>query len=207
MTPFTILAPDLSDSDTRLLRVALSHVGLPWAPPTDVLPTHVRHVLSVGKAGLDVWHDFGLVHVGANHGETFEHRASSGRAYVIMVLLHPGAMNQLSITKHSAREDMVRDLGRWRSLMEGDASFYATKPSMCGGCQKSRNTRRVMPAEHWLSELDGVGLCDDHWRRRAQYRRKVTRVAAKDKGKMEHQIPGQIEMLPGDGTKVRVSKG
>lgn len=205
MTPFSILATNLTTQDAKLLAVALRHVGLPTPAPVPALDA-TRFVLSVGKAGLEVWHDFGLVQVSANHGDVFTHRAASGRTYTIMQLLHPGAMQQMSITHHSAREDMVRDLERWRMVL-GGAGGHGFFPPMCGGCQKSKRTIRVMPAEHWVPELDGVGLCDDHYRRRSQYRRKEPRVSAKGKSKMEHQVPGQLEMLPGDGTQVRVSKG
>lgn len=200
---FSILAPDLNDGDARLLRAALSHCHLPYPEPATRLSDCGRLVLSVGKAGLDGWHQYGLVHVGANHGETYTHRARDGRKHTIMVVQHPGAMAQLSMTKHSAREDMVRDLTRWRDVVDSNGrTTYG--PVMCGGCQKSRRVTRVMPGVHVAEELDGVMLCEDHWRRRAQYKVKEARMKAKDKGKMEHQIPGQGEMLPGDGTQVRV---
>lgn len=209
---FAILAPDLSASDARLLRVALSHCRLPWVEPVARLEDATsRLVLSVGKAGLDVWHEFGLVHVGANHGETFRHRARDGRVYTIMMLLHPGAMQQLSITRHSAREDMVRDLTRWGDVVEGARAgrVIGYGPTMCGGCQKARpragGAKRVLPGVHEVAELDSVVLCEDHYRKRAQYKaKKKPRVKERDRGKSEHQIPGQGEMLPGDGTEARV---
>lgn len=206
MIPYTILAPHLDTSHAKLLRVAATSVHLPvTSPPADSLDQcHTRHILSVGKDGLDAWHDFGLIRVGANHGDLFTHRAANGRTYRVMVVEHPGAMQQLSFGGHTARDNMVADLRRWRMVLDGAPSsgYY---PAMCGGCLKMREPKH-RPAEHWVEELDGVGLCDDHWRKRAQYRRKRATVKVKDRGKMENQIPGQMEMLPGDGTKVRVSK-
>lgn len=206
MIPFAILAPDLQPDHARLLRAAFNHVRLEWEAPVDSLPStgHPRNVLSVGRAGLDAWHDFGLIGVGANHGDVFTHRAPvGGRSYTIMVVEHPGAMAQLSMTKHSAREDMVRDLTRWRDMLIG--GWGQKYPSLvCGGCLKRRGGI-VRPAEHWADELDGVGLCEDHYRRRANYTRKRRTVKVADRGKPEHQIPGQGEMFA-DGQKVMVSK-
>lgn len=202
MTPFSILAPHLPDEDARLLRVAIQAAGLPWTAPTDALSS--THVLSVGKAGLDVWHDFGLIQVGANHGDTFTHRARNGRRHVIMVVEHPSAMRQLSaFGKYSAREDMVKDLTRWHRKLTAGTDL---RPGNCGGCMKSRDSR-VRSAEWWVEELDGVGLCDDHYRKRGKYQRKNKVVPVKDRGKIEHQITGQREMFGGDGTRVMVDKG
>lgn len=211
MTPFAILAPNLTDRDTKLLRAALTHVRLPIPVPVDVLPdSQPRHILSVGKAALDIWHDFGLIQVGANHGDVFVHRRMDGRHFFIMVLEHPGAMDQLSaFGKYSAREDMVRDLTRWRLVLESVASgkvgTHGWHPGTCGGCLKRRGGI-PRPAEHWVDEMDGVGLCEDHYRRRGRYNRKRKVVPVKDRGKIEHQIEGQREMFGGDGTRVMVDK-
>lgn len=205
MTPFAILAPNLDATQTKLLRAAITQSRLEWTLPTDALPDPpVRHVLSAGREALNVWHDFGLIKIGANHGDVFRHTSpTTGRSYAVMVLEHPGTMQQLSIEGHRARDDMLRDLRRWREVLEQGAEWQSY---WCGGCLKQRDSVR-RPAEHWSNELDGVGLCDDHYRRRANYRRKRTVVKIADRGKTEHQIPGQMEMLPGDGTRVRVTKG
>lgn len=208
MTPYAILAPNLDAYATKLLRVALSDSRLPWVEPVDRLPDDgTRFVLSAGKEALGIWHDFGLIRVHANQGSVFTHvDPVTARTHHLMVVEHPGAMAQMSLTRHDARADMRRNLMAWGWLI-ANLHRGATMPrsTLCGGCLKAREPRE-RPAEHWVAELDMVGLCEDHYRKRAQYRRKVKRVARKDKGKMEHQIDGQMEMLPGDGTKVMVSK-
>lgn len=202
--PFTILAPDLDTHQTRLLRAALTSTHLAWTALSNTLADD-HHVLSVGKAGLDVWHDFGLIKVGTNHGDLFTHRAVTGHTYTVMVLEHPGTLQQQSIVGHLARDNMVRDLDAWGRVLVGLADTMTLGPTLCGGCLKMREPKH-RPAVEWVAELDGVGLCDDHYRRRASYRRKVPRVARKDVGKMESQIVGQMEAFPGDGTRLVVSK-
>lgn len=201
MQPFTILAPDLDTTQTKLLRAALTSAHLAWTPPSDTL-ADARHILSVGKAGLDAWHDFGLIKVGANHGDLFTHQTARG-SYTVMVLEHPGTLQQLSTVGHQARDNMKVDLLTWGLVLRGRQPHH---PRLCGGCLRAREPRHRAAVE-WVVEMDGVGLCDDHYRRRAQYRRKVPRVAKKDVGKMESQIAGQMEAFPGDGTRLVVSKG
>lgn len=207
MTPFAILAPDLDTPQTKLLRAALTSVRLPWVEPVDTLPRDAtRHVLSVGREAVKVWHDFGLIRIGANHGDVFTHRHPvTAQSYTIMVLEHPGTLQQLSIVGHQARDNMTTDLRRWRMILDDliDADVFTAE--WCGGCLKMRDPKH-RPAEHWVEELDGVGLCEDHYRKRSNYRRKSRTVPVKDRGKMEHQIAGQREMFGGDGTKVMVTK-
>lgn len=211
MTPFTILAPGLDTSQTKLLKVIVNAVRLPWTAPSQTLAdasADCRHVLSVGRDALNLWHDFGLIRIGANHGDVFTHHPpppAVGPARVVMVVEHPGTLQQLSFVGHQARDDMVADLRRWRMVLAGELSVDACSAQWCGGCLKMREPRH-RDATYWVEELDGVGLCDGHWRKRAQYRRRVARVAKKDAGKMEHQIPGQAEWFPGDGTRLIVSK-
>ena len=206
MIPFAILAPHLDAAQAKIFRVAVERARLSWTPPVDALPDDgTRYVLSAGKDALDIWHDFGLVQVKRNHGDLYTHRAVSGRTFHIMVVEHPGAMQQLRFNGMEARDNMLRDLARWRETLT-DMRHGLLRARWCGGCAKMREPRD-RPAEFWVEELDMAGLCDDHYRKRAQYRRKETRVRVKDRGKMEHQIDGQIEMLPGDGTRVMVSKG
>jgi hypothetical protein len=212
VTAFALLAPDLTPSHLKLLRAAASHPAVMLHLPDTIardLSTAPTHVLSVGKSALDVWHDFGLVQVGVNHGDVFTHRSpTTGRTHKIMVVEHPGNMAQTRMEFGAgkvltAREDMVRDLGRWGFVLRGKGTFH---PDVCGGCLKSTKSKLHRSAVYWLDELDGVGLCEDHYRARANYRRKRVVVPVKDRGKTEHQIPGQMEMLPGDGTKVMVAK-
>lgn len=208
--PFAILAPHLDTRDTKFLKSALSSARLPLVTPTDTLPTDdTRFVLSAGKDALDVWHDFGLIRVGANHGHVFSHvHPVSGRTYHIMVVEHPGAMAQTSLgIARDARERMKRDLMEWTHLLS-NLSRGARMPrsTVCGGCLKHKDVLHRRRVEHLVAELDMAGLCDDHYRKRAAYKRKVPRVAKKDAGKSEHQIAGQVEAFPGDGTRLVVSK-
>jgi hypothetical protein len=207
---YTLLAPALEPQHTKLMVAATNaaHLHHPTTV-TDTMPAS-GYVLSVGKAALDIWHDFGLIQVGANHGDVFTTRRSTGTC-VVMVVKHPGEMAQMQFSvhkAHSAREDMVRDLTRWRLLLEGseaagghDHGFHSP---ICGGCMKLRDSR-VRAAEFWVDELDRVGLCDDHYRRRGKYNRKRKTVPVKDRGKIEYQVPGQRQMFA-DGERVMVDK-
>lgn len=205
MTP-AILAPGLDATQAKLLRVAVQRAGLPWTDPVPDLSTVAsRFVISAGKDALDSWHDFGLIRVGRNHGDLFTHRQpTTARTFHIMVVEHPGAMQQMRFDGMAARDNMLADLARLEHIMR-DTAISLARSRLCGGCLRAKDARD-RTAEFWVEELDMVGLCDDHYRRRAQYKRKVKRVAKKDAGKMEHQIEGQMEMLPGDGTRVMVSK-
>lgn len=172
---------------------------LDWGDITTQRPTHI---LSVGKAALDLWHPFGLIQVGTHRGNVFTHHDTLGRHYLIMVIEHPGTLMQLSITGHQAKENMTRDLNAWSLILDG-ISPTNYKMKSCAGCVKSK--RSPHPAGFWDPRLNNVGLCDDHWRRRARYRKKPAKKI--NPSKAEAQMAGQLEMMPGDGTRVRVPKG
>lgn len=205
---FSILAPDLDTPARRMLKVMMGKAGM---APIGQLTIHqtlgdceVRNILSIGKAGLDVWHDFGIIGVGAHHGNVFRHWSASQRAHVrIMVLHHPGSLMQLTFAGHEAKDQMAFDLARWRGVLEGRVEDL--RQQTCGRCATRRGktgpTRR--PAEHWVMELDDCGLCEDCYRARG----KITRKKAKrtEPSKAEAQIAGQLEMIP-DGQHVMLAK-
>jgi hypothetical protein len=216
VTDFSVLAPDLDTPHRRMLKVMLQKAGMVTAglPIVDTLaecPT--RHVLSVGKSGLDTWHDFGLIQVGAHHGNVFSHwtpptATSSAGHRVIMVVHHPGTLMQLTITGYEAKDQMGFDLMRWRGLLDGRVAREACRQTTCGKCLSRRGKGGPVhrPAEHWVVELDGCGLCEDCYRTRGKIVRREKKKRVNPSSR-EAQIQGQLEMLPGDGTRVVVAKG
>lgn len=200
MHDYAVLAPELSDTEHRLLRVMLNNAGL-W-DQTHLIADHPRdinakYVLSVGKAALDLWHEYGLIQVGAHHGCTFQH---DGR--IIMVLLHPGTLLQQTLVGHEAKGQMMTDLLTWGRVLDGQDGDQLPRMSTCAPCLKGKD-KRQRRAEFWEPRLDYVGLCDDHWRKRAQIGKKAKpRV---EKSSKAAQIPGQGEMIP-DGRRVIVAK-
>lgn len=220
--PFTILVePNLEPAHRRMLRAALSSAGLlahvnpMWCETWEdvqmtrrVLNTRdARFVLSVGRHGLDQWHQWGLIQVGHQHGNMFEHRDALGNKFTIMVIEHPGTLMQRSFIGHEAKASMKRDLTVWTQLLDG----YAVDAAMgvCGRCQSTRvkgGGGRMRLAEHWPETLDGAGLCSEHYRTRARIKSKWVHKRV-DKSSRAAQIAGQLEGMPGDGTRVMVSKG
>lgn len=199
-----LLPENLTPREGGMLRAALRSQRVPEPMATrDRIEPGDRLVLSVGKSALDTWHEFGLILVGANHGDVFRHRTTGTAAGVarIMVLEHPGAMLQLKFDGRQARENYKRDLGLWRGVLEGGE---VSEPRACGGCLKSKgNWPRV--AAYWVDELDGVGLCEDHWRRRARYR--VKRAKKPNPSSREAQMAGQLEGFGFVGERAVVAKG
>lgn len=204
---FSILAPELDLPSRRMLKVMMQKAnittaGLDFCDALEDCPT--RHVLSVGKAALDTWHEFGLVQIGAHHGTTFRHWTPGMGHRVVMVLHHPSTLMQLSIVGYEAKDQMAFDLMRWRNVLGGVVRADALRQTTCGRCGGRRRDPVRRPAEHWVDELDGCGLCEDCYRGRSKITRKVKKKP--NRSKAEAQIAGQLEMLPGDGARVMVSK-
>ena len=190
MLPYSILAPDLERPHLRLLRAILRQAQLPDVTPLDdlaQLPTVHPFILSFGKVALDEWHDFGLIHIGAHHGRMFTHPIA-GRTRGIMVLHHPATLMQLSFTGYQAKDDMRADLLAFRKVLEGRLRVEDLRVTRCVKCKEG--PRLVVGYE---ARLDGVGLCEDHWRKRAKFTKKA---APRPKpGTPEAQIPGQLAMI------------
>lgn len=200
MTPYTLLLPDnLTPRESAMMSAALVSQRVPQ-PSDDPAPI----VLSVGKSALDSWHDYNLIRVGRQHGETFMHRETDkARARVMFVVIHPGAMMQLQWTGRTAREAMARDLLRFRCLLEGKHTARDLLGQWCGVCLGKREPRQ-RAAVAWPEELDCVGLCEDHARRKARLVRKAKpRVNPSSR---EGQIVGQVEGFGMEGGKVMVAK-
>jgi len=198
------LAPDLDLPETRVLKALASRAHLPFPGVAQTLAdTHdlfrARLVVSVGKAGIAEWHRFGLVTVSGGHGRLFTHHDPAARypTLTIMQLQHPGTAMQMSLGGYDAKADIGHDLTRWRELIGhlGTKRFVALKKQMrmtsCAKCQASRKVT-TRPATNWLVGADGVGLCDDHWRRRGQIRAKRP-PTERNRSKPEAQVPGQLE--------------
>lgn len=196
MANFTILAPGLELPHRRLLKAMCAQVGLPYASPAaswpEVQEQDARWVLSVGREALDIWHEWGLVQVGKHRGNTFGHHDARGGYYTIMVLEHPGTLMQLSLVGHEAKANMGGDLRAWRMMLKGELEVFTREMTTCGKCATKRDPVR-REAHHWLVELDGVGLCDDHFRKRAALRRKPRKRL--NPSSAEAQINGQEEMF------------
>lgn len=213
VSDFTILVPsDLESSHRRLLKAMVTKAGFAW--PMDglamtwgqVQARGHKFVLSVGKGAVDLWHEYGLILVGHHHGCIFQHRDARGEMYIIMVVEHPGTLMQLSMGGHEAKDAMGRDLAVWKKVVERGGLEWAGYVMMtCAPCRK-RKESIVRAAEHHEERLDMVGLCDDHFRKRASIRKKpVKRV---EKSSREGQMPGQLEgfVKMGDAMKVMVEK-
>ena len=207
MSAWIYLAPDIDLPQSRVLKAltARAHLAFPGIASSvaEVYDTHhARYVVSVGKAGAEEWHRFGLVQVGVAHGSLFLHRHPTARypTLTIMQLQHPATAMQMSLDGHNAKEDIGVDLARWRELMEciGSKKFVDLKRRMrmtrCARCAASRNVVHKRAATHWLEGADGIGLCDDHWRKRASIRVKSEKVE-RNKSRPEAQIAGQGELL------------
>lgn len=199
---FSILAGPLDPAEVKWLTIMLEKAGLAGTVErshlslTDCLPL----VLSIGKDGVDAWHEYGLIQVGTHHGLVFTKFHANGKRYTIMPIQHPGTLMQKSLIGWQARDDMVADLHAFANLVAGRMS--TPKMQWCAACGKGRPARQ-RSAEFWVTELDGVGLCDDHYRRRAKFTKKPKpRV---EKSSKAAQIPGQGEMVP-DGQRVMVAK-
>lgn len=205
MQQFSVLSGPLSTAEAKWLQIMLEKAGLNIALPTHITPdltTCLPLVLSIGKDGVDAWHEFGLVQVGAHHGLVFTKFHANGKRYTIMPIQHPGTLMQRSMVGWQARDDMVADLNAFRAIIDNP---LASRVGMryCAACVKGRPARQ-RPAEFYVTELDGVGLCDDHYRRRAKFTRRPTpRI---EKSSRAAQLPGQGEMIP-DGQHVIVAKG
>lgn len=203
---FSVLAPDLDVPARRLLKVMLQRAdleveGTDFHGTLEACPT--RHVLSVGKAALDVWHDFGLIQVGAHHGCMFRHWTPNIGHRAIMVLHHPGSAMQMSFGGYEARDQIQFDLARWRGVIGGQVDSRNLCQMTCGRCLGRRRNPARRPAQHWVEELDGCGLCEDCYRARSKITRKTPKKP--NRSKPEAQIAGQLEMIA-DGRRVLMPK-
>lgn len=199
-----VLAPDLADrAHQRILHSLLTLTRQPTRTVTtweDTAPGDI--VVSVGKAALDLWHQWGLIQVGSQSGQIFTH---DGRT--VMVLEHPGTMMQLGWVGNDAKRRAKGAMSRLAAVVAYGVEDV-DRMVVCGGCQRTRvkgGGGRHRVATHWPEELDGAGLCDEHWRKRGSIKSKW-RKARVDKSTREAQVPGQREMFAGDGTRVVVRK-
>lgn len=203
-----VLAPDLERPHQRLLHALLIAADLRDYDIVERWDDTTRGdlVVSIGKAALDLWHQWGLVQVGNQRGEVFQR---DGRTIIVME--HPGAAMQMSFGGASARGAMQQHLATVRAFLDDpERLFEVAAMSMCGGCQRTRvkgGGGRARPATHWVAELDGAGLCDEHWRKRGNIKSRWAKKARVDPSKREAQVKGQGEMWAGDGTRVTVMKG
>lgn len=203
-----ILAPDLDRPQSRILKAVAVSAGLSdyevvetWAAAL-AMADPGSWIVSAGKAALDQWHQWGLVQVGAQRGQTFHH---DGR--YVMVIEHPGTLMQQSMMGHDARKVMRVDLAMLAHRLQSDLMNMAHM-TLCGRCQRTRvkgGGGRTRIATRWVEELDDAGLCEECYRKRGtiKSRWKKPRVNA---GAREAQIKGQREMFAGDGTRVVVRK-
>ncbi len=204
VSDFTVLTGELDIVERRMMVAMLVSAGLrsahDWTttwPPSD----NTSYVLSVGKDALDQWHQWGLVQVGANHGSVFVHDRVN-----VMVIEHPGTLLQRSFAGHGARTTMRADLATFQHLLHGIEVRADMK--WCGVCQRTRvkgggGRRRL--ATYWVEELDGAGLCDEHYRRRGTIKSRWKKEKVKP-GTREAQVKGQMEMYAGTGEKLVVRK-
>lgn len=164
----------------------------------EVRAAGIGYVVSVGEQGLKAWHEYGLVRVNM-HGSTFVHVDGHGDRFCVMPLQHPGGVFQQTAWGFGVKEDMQKDLLLWRDVIEGRMDPQRLRGIMCVKCLTARVAKGKEPvrrrAEHWVDELDGVGLCDDHWRKRAQIVKKVRVKKRVDKSSVEAQIKGQGVMV------------
>jgi len=194
MREYAILAPDLDKPAERLLRALVARANLRWSEPiTELSAARLIGsggglVLSVGKAGLDAWHEWGLVQANRDHGKMFEHRDPLGYRFDIMQLQHPGLAMQRTLPGFTAKQDIGEDLNVWMGVLMGLVEPEHLRMGRCGRCKEP--TRR---ATYWWDRVDGAGLCEDHWRGRGKIVKKE-RPRPK-KGSVEAQIEGQMEMM------------
>lgn len=204
-----VLAPDLDRSHARLLRSFLIGAGLSdhtvvqtWEDARAATDTD-GYILSVGKAALDLWHQWGLIQVGMQRGQVFTHDDR-----FVMVVQHPGTLMQQSWTGRDGKHHMKCDLQRLKiGVVRGDV-VHQEHMHLCGRCQNTRvkgGGGRSRPATRWVAELDDAGLCEEHYRTRGKIKSKWVKKRV-DKSKAEAQIVGQLEGMPGDGTRVMVPK-
>ena len=205
---YSVLAPELDVPARRMLKVVMQKSGLTthdveFGATLEDCPT--RHVLSVGKAALDTWHEFNCIGITAHHGNVFQHWDGGRLGHrVIMVLHHPGALMQLSMGGYEAKDQMLFDLARWRGVVSGEVKAEVLRQGDCGRCMMKRGKgQRRVRAEHWVEEVDRCGLCEDCYRGRG----KITRRPKKrvNPSAREAQVEGQLEMIP-DGLHVILAK-
>lgn len=210
MMDFDVLAPELDVPHRRLLKAMLRKAGLSeQVAITEMGDVRARHVLSVGRAATDLWHEFGLVQVGAHHGCVFTHWHPPIGHLVIMQVHHPGTLLQLSIEGHEAKDAMMRNLNAWRMMLEGKLRADDLRMADCAKCAVKRRSKGHFPikrkAVEWDVRVDAVGLCEDCWRGRAKIVKKE-KVKKVKPGTREAQMEGQGEMFV-DGKTARVVVG
>lgn len=203
---FSILAPELERADERMLKALLTKTGVPIPEPltSDYGELSGKVVLSVGKAALDLWHHFGLIGIGAHHGLAFTHHHPLGHTFTMVVLQHPATAMQISIAGYDTKRDMLVDLVRVRMLLEDPRRAVNMRMVTCAMCGMGSKGKKVAPirrpAEWWLDAADGVGLCEDHWRRRAS-------IQWKDRTKSKKPHPSsRAAQLPGQADQFMVAK-
>ncbi len=202
---FSILAPDLDAPSHKMLRILVDKSAMDMAEVASTLANcHTRHVLSVGKAALDTWHDYGLIGVVAHHGNLFRHWDSLIGHRVIMPVHHPAVVFQQRFGGWEVKDQMLFDLARWRGVVTGETGYEELKQQSCGRCATRRRNSTRRPAEHWVAELDGCGLCEDCYRGRSKITKKAKSVKPKP-GSKAAQLPGQLEMIP-DGRQILIPK-
>ena len=194
MREFAILAPDLDKPGERLLRALIVRGGLVWSEPimelSDARNPESALVLSVGKAGLDAWHEWGLVQANRDHGKMFEYRDALGYRFDIMQIQHPGLAMQRTLPGFTAKQDIGEDLNVWVGVLMGLVEPEHLRMTRCGRCKEGERWRK---AEYWWEGVDGAGLCEDHWRGRGRIVKKEK--PRPKKGTVEAQIEGQMEMM------------
>jgi hypothetical protein len=191
VTTFAILAPDLEKPHERLLKAMVQrtfrgdeHPYFPVESWEAAAP--FTNILSVGKAALDLWHEYNLIAVGRHRGCLFTHTNHN-----IMVLEHPGTLMQLSMVGHQAKDNMAGDLLAWRMMLEGEV-LPNRQMAECAVCRRKKDSLR-REAYHWPVEVDGVGLCDDHKRRMGQLTRRPKKRL--NPSSAAAQIAGQEELF------------
>jgi hypothetical protein len=194
--PYAFLASNLDRAQTKMLLAIVAAAKLP-APVTvtDQLTADLpKHLVSVGRSAVAIWHEFGLVRVEGNHGNLFTTHKPTG-TFMVMQLHHPGSAMQPTLHgRMDVRLAMRDDLVRFRELLEGRRPPGQFLPQWCAKCLCAREPKKRM-ANWWLEGADGIGLCDDHWRKRAVIRRKAKKKV--NPGSVAGQVPGQLEGFVG----------
>lgn len=191
----------LEKREVKLLGSMLAKVGMDpasccWVHDWDeVRAGGIGYVVSVGEQGLKAWHHWGLVKVNM-HGCVFEHRDDQGGEFAVMPLQHPGSCFQQTAWGYEVKEQMIEDLKLMATVVSGARQPWDGLANIwCAKCSAARVKKGVEPprrkAEWWVGELDGVGLCEDHYRKRAS----IKRTDAGKRPKVKPEIEGQMGLL------------
>lgn len=186
-----LLPEDIEARELQLLqaitgKLGLSPISCNWVHTwTQVMAGGSEWVVSLGKAGLEEWHQWGQVQVNM-HGTMFRRDH-----WNVMVGEHPGGGFQRTAWGYGVKEHLRDEIASFNAARMGLVDSDELLGKWCVRCLRGREGKRVL-VHAYLHEADWIGLCERHWRKRAEVT-KVTRERVK-KGSREAQIEGQEEM-------------